>query len=299
MEKDLFITRLIKPLSPSPVSIEASENLRKQTMLSILSLLGILFLFLMSILLFVEGAYYFSTLNLILGAFLVVLFLLIRRGRRIRLYSILSITILQIFFLYLVHSGAGDQMAFVWYYLYPLIALFLLGTQTGLFLSVWMIGLSVLLNSFSGHIPTFIHIPIGKILRIFISYMGVTLFAVVFERTRLITQNKLEDTMAKLNELAIRDSLTGLYNRRYMDEVIFQMVQQCQRSGMTIGFIMADIDYFKMYNDTYGHPAGDVLLADFAKMLLSLVRRQTDFVFRYGGGGVCHSSSCRLRRNHG
>ena len=96
--------------------------------------------------------------------------------------------------------------------------------------------------------------------------------------------------MKKLNDLAIRDTLTGLYNRRYMDEVMFRVINQCNRSGLTIAFIMADLDFFKKYNDTYGHQAGDILLETFSNMLVSLVRRQTDFVFRYGGEEIRHYS---------
>jgi diguanylate cyclase (GGDEF)-like protein len=89
--------------------------------------------------------------------------------------------------------------------------------------------------------------------------------------------------MQNLNELAIRDGLTGLYNRRYFDEVIQRVLNQVSRDGNTVAFLMADLDYFKGYNDAYGHRAGDAVLNTFASVLNALVRRKTDHAFRYGG----------------
>ena len=269
--------------SQNQETIEEDEKIRKQIMLYILSLLGVFFLITMSILLFSEGFYFYAILNLAFCSFLVIIIFLVHTGKNLRFYSIISIIFLQLFFIFLFHSGAGNQMAFVWYYLFPLVSIFLLGIRLGTFLSLLMIILSFVLNIFSNYIPFFVHIQTDKILRILFSYISIILFSLVFELTRLSTQKKLVETMTELNELAVKDSLTGLFNRRYMDEVIASILQQCTRSGQTAGFIMADLDYFKNYNDTYGHQAGDNLLSCFASMLKSIVLRQTDFVFRYGG----------------
>jgi diguanylate cyclase (GGDEF)-like protein len=120
-------------------------------------------------------------------------------------------------------------------------------------------------------------------IRLVLSYLGVFLFAFVFEQTRMTTHTKLNIAMDKMNELAIRDGLTGLYNRRYLDVVIKNIIQQFNRSGISVGFIMADLDYFKKYNDSYGHQAGDRLLQKFSEMLKSMVQRKSDYIFRYGG----------------
>ena len=86
----------------------------------------------------------------------------------------------------------------------------------------------------------------------------------------------------RLTDQSIRDPLTGLFNRRYMEEIIKREILRAARDQTKIGIIMADIDHFKMYNDTYGHEAGDELLiklADFFKFEL----RGSDVVCRYGG----------------
>ena len=86
----------------------------------------------------------------------------------------------------------------------------------------------------------------------------------------------------RLDQLHI-DSLTGVYNRRYFDEKLKQMVAALPRSGDLLSLAMIDIDFFKKYNDTYGHGEGDECLKIVAKALTKSVMRDNDFVARYGG----------------
>jgi diguanylate cyclase (GGDEF)-like protein len=81
---------------------------------------------------------------------------------------------------------------------------------------------------------------------------------------------------------SIRDGLTGLYNRRYLDDALVLEERRCKRSGQTFGVMMIDLDYFKKVNDEHGHEAGDAVLQRFAEVL----RKQTrggDIPCRYGG----------------
>ena len=81
---------------------------------------------------------------------------------------------------------------------------------------------------------------------------------------------------------SLRDSLTGLYNRRYLDESLTREIDRARRKQQCISLIMLDIDHFKRFNDTYGHSAGDLVLASVGKYLLSQIR-QYDLACRYGG----------------
>jgi len=85
-----------------------------------------------------------------------------------------------------------------------------------------------------------------------------------------------------LRQQSIRDTLTGLFNRRYMDETLAREIERARRRDLPIGVIMLDIDYFKRFNDTYGHQAGDVLLTALGKFLQTQVRLD-DIACRYGG----------------
>ena len=85
-----------------------------------------------------------------------------------------------------------------------------------------------------------------------------------------------------LHGVSIRDQLTGLFNRRYLDEVLDREVHRAMRANRPLSVIMLDVDHFKQFNDTHGHPAGDALLRSLARMLQSRTRRE-DVTCRYGG----------------
>lgn len=83
-------------------------------------------------------------------------------------------------------------------------------------------------------------------------------------------------------ELSILDGLTGVYNRRYLDEILRRELERAKRYNQPISLLMLDIDDFKKYNDTNGHLAGDEVLKKLANFLVEALR-VADMVFRYGG----------------
>jgi len=87
----------------------------------------------------------------------------------------------------------------------------------------------------------------------------------------------------QLEQLSRTDGLTRLANRRYFDETLKKEINKLKRDSLPITLILCDIDYFKNYNDTYGHPAGDACLQTVAKTLQSCFSRTGDLVARYGG----------------
>lgn len=93
----------------------------------------------------------------------------------------------------------------------------------------------------------------------------------------------LEKANIKLVELARKDSLTGISNRRVLDNVLTQEIRRASRDATPIAFLLCDIDYFKNYNDTYGHLAGDSSLVKVAKAINNSFQRAGDLVARYGG----------------
>lgn len=95
-------------------------------------------------------------------------------------------------------------------------------------------------------------------------------------------QDALLKSEALLREQSVRDHLTGVFNRRYMEETMERELLRASRKGLSLGVIMLDVDNFKQFNDTYGHAAGDAILRELGNVLLKHVRGE-DIPSRYGG----------------
>ena len=101
-----------------------------------------------------------------------------------------------------------------------------------------------------------------------------------------------------LNELAQRDGLTGLYNRRIFDDYVQRIWRQARRDQVSVEIIFIDIDHFKVYNDLYGHQAGDDCLRRVGQTISRAAKRAFDFSARYGGEEfvlVLYRATGRLR----
>ena len=112
-------------------------------------------------------------------------------------------------------------------------------------------------------------------------------------KNRIIIQEKsieinqinkeLEEANEKLRHLSQTDSLTGVFNRSMFDKTIKIEWNRCKRNSIPLSLFMIDIDFFKAFNDNYGHQAGDVCIKRVASILLNFAKRSSDSVSRYGG----------------
>ncbi|MCX6051859.1 MAG: sensor domain-containing diguanylate cyclase [Campylobacterales bacterium] len=113
-------------------------------------------------------------------------------------------------------------------------------------------------------------------------YMGVRV------ANRDITQkvailDELKEKNRLLDTLATTDGLSALFNRRYFDEALIKEVEYARRTANALALVMCDIDYFKLYNDTYGHQEGDKVIKQVSDVLKATFSRTIDVVARYGG----------------
>ena len=99
------------------------------------------------------------------------------------------------------------------------------------------------------------------------------------EAAPVIEAKRLMDTLRESN---LRDPMTGLHNRRFLEEYVETLVANSQRNSQQVSILMLDLDYFKKVNDTYGHDAGDTVIKTLAKVFRQAVRA-SDLVIRYGG----------------
>ena len=161
-------------------------------------------------------------------------------------------------------------------------SLFLSARTTAIIFFVTLTGL-LLLTVF---VPGF---PIVSLLNVvfFILTVGALIVMATNLRQHYLDQIHLQteqliESEARLRELSIRDPLTGLFNRRYLEEMLSLEILSAARSQYPIGMIMIDIDHFKKINDTHGHAAGDMVLAQVGNFLCKHVR-SSDVSCRYGG----------------
>ncbi|MDJ0687600.1 MAG: diguanylate cyclase [Xenococcaceae cyanobacterium MO_188.B32] len=108
-----------------------------------------------------------------------------------------------------------------------------------------------------------------------------TQVTIAIQQSELYSQ--LQQANQQLQQLAILDGLTGVANRRYFDRVLSNEWNRLAREEKPLSLILCDIDYFKIYNDTYGHPEGDSCLQKVANALQQATKRAADLVTRYGG----------------
>ena len=102
-------------------------------------------------------------------------------------------------------------------------------------------------------------------------------------RQRIVMEKDLRRAHQAMKDMALTDSLTGLANRRRLDTALIDEIRLARRQGSSISLIMIDVDHFKLYNDSYGHAAGDDCLSAVGQAIAQAVKRPGDLAVRYGG----------------
>jgi diguanylate cyclase (GGDEF)-like protein len=100
---------------------------------------------------------------------------------------------------------------------------------------------------------------------------------------RKLAEEKLQEAFHTVEQLALADGLTGVANRRLLDETLGREWARAARDGTLLSVLLIDVDYFKPYNDLYGHLAGDTCLKALANAIQAVLRRPPDLLARYGG----------------
>ena len=273
------------------------ETLRKIVILNIIIIVGCIFLFLLGTLSFIQHYIMLGSMDAFMLVFLILLFLHLKTSKNTVLVSKIGVTAIGMFYFVIFFNSGANQTTFVWHYTYPLIAIFLLGNQWGSMATFALLFPVIVVFTIGKRISWFPVYNFDLILRFIPSYISIFLFAFAMEKTRSIIQYRLAEAnreqkaliqklkMAKndLQEMAIKDELTGLYNRRFLNEIFSLVFKRSCRYGEVFAALMIDIDYFKKYNDRNGHLAGDDILKRFSAILSTTIQRETDFVFRYGG----------------
>jgi diguanylate cyclase (GGDEF)-like protein len=170
----------------------------------------------------------------------------------------------------------------VWLILPYFLSMFLLGLKSGTVIGLlYLGGIVAAVVARLGFVVNLLA-PVNQ-LSIGIANVFALLFAASYEKERSENEKEL---LAKNREIEIMshlDVLTGLFNRRFFDRALHQEFHRAKRERQPLGLIVLDIDFFKDYNDAYGHVQGDACLGTVAEAIHSSITRATDTATRYGG----------------
>ncbi|HKJ96033.1 MAG TPA: GGDEF domain-containing protein, partial [Gammaproteobacteria bacterium] len=177
----------------------------------------------------------------------------------------------------------GNDYFILWAMVYPPVAFLLHGPRRGA-LHVGIFAAVLFMAAFPG-VGEWSH---GHMHAIALSNLVGALLALgiitgVTERNREYVFLRLVRARAELLRISVHDELTGVYNRRYFNEVLARELSRTMRERRHLAFLMLDVDHFKAYNDANGHPAGDRTLLQVAQAISGAFTRAEDLVFRLGG----------------
>lgn len=177
----------------------------------------------------------------------------------------------------------GDFVPLTYLVLSVLLASILVSVRVTVILAGIQLGLFLLLPHFVPAVASF-EWPSFMAFFFFASLLGIVYNIITRQSLRQIDQQThlLFESETRLRELSVRDSLTGLFNRRYMEETLDRELNRSERKQLPLGIIMLDLDHFKHINDTYGHAAGDTVLHYLGASLQAHIRG-SDIACRYGG----------------
>jgi diguanylate cyclase (GGDEF)-like protein len=274
-----------------------SNAQRRATFLSIYITIGIIVFAIMAVVNVHTNQYTLVLVDVAAFASLLLLVLYQKTGGESAKIAVLFLGILLVVLLLLISYAHLSVMYLLWSILFPLVVFHIVPEKIGvLFSMLFIVGALVIYAAMSKVTPLY-QIDPAVFYRIMVINVAIVLGNYFTVRTITNGYDKLEETTSHLREAlrvvnrqnmqtykrAIRDAMTGVFNRAYMEDIAPVVLLSSIRESTMIGIATLDIDLFKQYNDIYGTTAGDVALKTVAQCIESNLRRSSDKAFRYGG----------------
>ncbi|MCG8517602.1 MAG: GGDEF domain-containing protein [Pseudomonadales bacterium] len=185
-------------------------------------------------------------------------------------------------FVYLFASGGENNTGPLWFYVFPPLLFYLTGLRVGTLMLLVCLLFATLVFQFPQLPFVTAEYSADFKVRFFATICFEAMFCFLLEYSRRKARNELLAQAMSHEQAARTDELTGLANRREMQQRLQLEYNRYQRSGHHFSVALIDLDWFKRINDDYGHDAGDAVLRQFAELLAQMVR-QTDLAARWGG----------------
>ena len=227
-----------------------------------------------------------------ISAALITLFILyyLKKSKNIQLAAKLSTLNLILFLFLFIYTVGSAHFSLIWTIFLPIFAIFANGKRIGLYFSILFYTILFTLSykaigiwdNGNWQFLDWIRLVSASTLLTFGMYLNESAYEEYERQLKLFRRNE-QKLMQELSKQSVTDQLTQLYNRRYYDTLIEKLIANTKRNKECITFFILDIDYFKKYNDKYGHKKGDYALIQVAQKLKEHIQRGNDFTFRLGG----------------
>lgn len=214
----------------------------------------------------------------------------LKKYKQLHIAAKLATINLMFFFLTFVYVNGSSHFSLIWTIFLPIFSILTNGKKTGLYFSLIFYTLLFTMSFIAigewanGEwlLQDWLRLVFASSMLTFIMYMNES--ALEESDKKLIEIREQERVhIQELHDLSTTDQLTGLFNRRYYNDATPMLISVAKRNNHFITFFILDIDYFKHYNDYYGHVKGDETLIKVSQAIKSHIQRDDDFVFRLGG----------------
>jgi diguanylate cyclase (GGDEF)-like protein len=214
----------------------------------------------------------------------------LKKYKNVPLIAKISTFNLIILLISLIFVHGSDHFVLIWTITVPIYAILTNGKRIGVYFSILFYSILFTLafnnigvwNNGDWLVQDWLRLVFASVLVTFGMYINES--AMEESDKKLVQVREKEKKYIQiLKEKSITDELTGLFNRRYYNEMIPKLISLAKRKKHFITFFILDIDYFKNYNDHYGHIKGDATLVAISQVIKNHIQRGDDFVFRLGG----------------
>ncbi len=240
--------------------------------------------------LFFTQTYIIFFVNLFIVSFLGYALYILREKGQYELASYIGNGILFIAFISIVIFKQSENYSMVWIFFFAPFSILTLGARKGLMLTIVFMTIIIAicytgLNSWDHgrwNLETFFRVSTAMFVMLYVIYAiqnNNERANIKIEKLR--QKEKLQ--LKLLEKLSITDTLTSLYNRRFFEEIFPRQILRARSNQEFLTFFTLDLDYFKQYNDTYGHQKGDWALVQVSDILKEVFSKSDDYLFRMGG----------------
>lgn len=250
---------------------------------------------------FVTGLYQLAMLNFVVAFIGIVLLYRLYKTKKMGSQGHIMTVLIIGYFLVFTYVNKGAEYSLIFGLFVPFMAIAMVGLRNGLryLLFYYVMMFSMVIWGLNHWNP--FYWTEASLFRFILASLTSLVLAVLMEvsnsglNRKIIKQRESEKLyVEKLRRLSMIDALTELYNRHYFQEVLEKKFKELKNTDLYLTFFILDIDYFKLYNDEFGHQQGDEVLKKVATTVHSYIKRKDDLVFRLGGeefGGLLVTES--------